>query len=155
MHPAYPLDAVVLLSGCDKTTPAMLIGRRLRRRARGHGDRRPMLRGNWRQEELGSGTDGWRTVGRAPRGPSHDEEWSEAESCMRSRPLMLMGTASTMASMAEALGMAARQRRDSRADRAGWRWPSWPAAARDMAEGRRAEAERDPDARRSTTPSAR
>src|SRR2546427_11624375 len=68
----------------------------------------PMLRGNWRQEELGSGTDGWRLWAERRGGRFADEEWSEAESCMSPSPghCMVMGTASTMAAMAEALGMA-------------------------------------------------
>src|SRR5213083_1651692 len=81
---AYPLDAVVLLSGCDKTTPAMLMGAASADVPAIIVTGGPMLRGKWRQEELGEG-----------------------ESCMSrsSGHCMVMGTASTMASMAEALGM--------------------------------------------------
>ena len=66
-----------------------------------------MLRGKWRQEELGSGTDLWRLWGERRAGNLSDEELCEAESCMSrsSGHCMVMGTASTMASMAEALGM--------------------------------------------------
>jgi len=105
---AYPLDAVVLLSGCDKTTPAMLMGAASSDVPAVMVTGGPMLRGNWRQEELGSGTDGWRLWAERRAGRLTDEEWSEAESCMSRSPghCMVMGTASTMASMAEALGMA-------------------------------------------------
>ncbi len=104
---AYPLDAVVLLSGCDKTTPAMLMGAASADVPAIIVTGGPMLRGMWRDQELGSGTDLWRlwAVRRADR--ITDEELCEAESCMSRSAghCMVMGTASTMASMAEALGM--------------------------------------------------
>src|SRR3989454_10685484 len=67
----------------------------------------PMLRGKWRTEELGSGTDAWRLWAERRAGRMSDEELCEAESCMSrsSGHCMVMGTASTMASIAEALGM--------------------------------------------------
>jgi L-arabonate dehydrase len=67
----------------------------------------PMLRGKWRTEELGSGTDAWRLWADRRADRLTDEELCEAESCMSrsSGHCMVMGTASTMASMAEALGM--------------------------------------------------
>ena len=67
----------------------------------------PMLRGQWRREELGSGTDAWRLWAERRAGRMSDEELCEAESCMSRSAghCMVMGTASTMASMAEALGM--------------------------------------------------
>jgi L-arabonate dehydrase len=104
---AYPLDAVVLLSGCDKTTPAMLMGAASADVPAIMVTGGPMLRGNWRQEELGSGTDLWRLWSERRAGRLTDEELCEAESCMSrsSGHCMVMGTASTMASMAEALGM--------------------------------------------------
>jgi L-arabonate dehydrase len=104
---AYPLDAVVLLSGCDKTTPAMLMGAASADVPTIMVTGGPMLRGMWRQEELGSGTDLWRLWAEKRAGRLTDEELCEAESCMSrsSGHCMVMGTASTMASMAEALGM--------------------------------------------------
>jgi len=104
---AYPLDAVVLLSGCDKTTPAMLMGAASADVPAVMVTGGPMLRGKWRTEELGSGTDLWRLWGERRAGRLTDEELCEAESCMSrsSGHCMVMGTASTMASMAEALGM--------------------------------------------------
>jgi L-arabonate dehydrase len=104
---AYPLDAVVLLSGCDKTTPAMLMGAASADVPAIMVTGGPMLRGVWRMEELGSGTDVWRLWAERRAGRLTDEELCEAESCMSrsSGHCMVMGTASTMASMAEALGM--------------------------------------------------
>ena len=104
---AYPLDAVVLLSGCDKTTPAMLMGAASADVPAIMVTGGPMLRGRWRTEDLGSGTDNWRLWAERRAERLSDEEWAEAESCMsRSNGhCMVMGTASTMASMVEALGM--------------------------------------------------
>jgi L-arabonate dehydrase len=104
---AYPLDAVVLLSGCDKTTPAMLMGAASADVPAVLVTGGPMLSGKWRAEELGSGTDGWRLWAEKRAGRISDEEFCEAESCMSrsSGHCMVMGTASTMASMGEALGM--------------------------------------------------
>src|SRR6184192_2335274 len=104
---AYPLDAVVLLSGCDKTTPAMLMGAASADIPALMVTGGPMLSGKWRQEELGSGTDLWRLWAERRAGRLSDEELCEAESCMSrsSGHCMVMGTASTMASMAEALGL--------------------------------------------------
>jgi dihydroxy-acid dehydratase len=104
---AYPLDAVVLLSGCDKTTPAMLMGAASADVPAIMVTGGPMLRGRWRTEDLGSGTDNWRLWAERRAERLSDEEWAEAESCMsRSNGhCMVMGTASTMASMAEALGI--------------------------------------------------
>ena len=103
---AYPLDAVVLLSGCDKTTPAMLMGAASADVPAIAVTGGPMLSGKWRAEELGSGTDGWRLWAERRAGRLTDEEFCEAESCMSRSAghCMVMGTASTMASMAEALG---------------------------------------------------
>ena len=105
---AYPLDGVVLLSGCDKTTPAMLMGAASADVPAVMVTGGPMLSGKWRAEELGSGTDGWRLWADKRAGQITDEEFCEAESCMSRSAghCMVMGTASTMASMAEALGMA-------------------------------------------------
>jgi dihydroxy-acid dehydratase len=105
---AYPLDAVVLLSGCDKTTPAMLMGAASADVPAVMVTGGPMLSGKWRDQELGSGTDGWRLWAEKRAGQITDEEFCEAESCMSRSAghCMVMGTASTMASMAEALGMA-------------------------------------------------
>src|SRR5579872_306389 len=104
---AYPLDGVVLLCGCDKTTPAQLMGAASVDVPAIMVPGGPMLSGMWHGRELGSGTDVrkmWEEV-RAGRMP--EEEWCEIESCVSRSAghCTVMGTASTMASIAEGLGM--------------------------------------------------
>jgi Dehydratase family len=79
---AYPLDAAVLQSGCDKTTPAMLMGAASADIPAVMVTGGPMLSGKWRAEELGSGTDAWRLWAERRAGRLTDEELCEAESCM-------------------------------------------------------------------------
>jgi len=104
---AYPFDGVVLLSGCDKTTPAMLMGAASADVPAILLTGGPMLRGMWGSEELGSGTDVWRYWDERRAGRLGEEEWCELENCISRSTghCMVMGTASTMAAMAEALGM--------------------------------------------------
>ena len=104
---AYPLDAVVLLSGCDKTTPAMLMGAASADVPAIMVTGGPMLRGRWRAEDLGSGTDARRLWAEHRAERLSDEELCEVEACLSRSAghCMVMGTASTMAAMAEALGM--------------------------------------------------
>jgi L-arabonate dehydrase len=104
---AYPMDAVVLLCGCDKTTPAQLLGAASVDVPAIVVPGGPMLRGMWRGDALGSGTDTRRLWNDKRAGVISDEEWCEVESCISRSPghCMVMGTASTMTSMAEALGM--------------------------------------------------
>jgi dihydroxy-acid dehydratase len=104
---AYPLDAVVLLSGCDKTTPAMLMGAASADLPAIMVTVGPMLRGFWRGRELGSGTDVFRLGAEHYLGQLTDEDLADAEHAMNRSPghCMVMGTASTMACVAEALGM--------------------------------------------------
>src|SRR5471032_2122027 len=102
-----PLDGVVLLVGCDKTTPALLMGASsvdLPTVAVSGG---PMLSGKYRGTDIGSGTNTWSMSEDLRAGRITPDEFHEAESCMhRSHGhCMTMGTASTMASMVEALGM--------------------------------------------------
>jgi dihydroxy-acid dehydratase len=104
---ANPLDGVVLLVGCDKTTPALLMGAAsvdLPAIAVSGG---PMLSGKYRGMDIGSGTNVWSMSEDLRAGKLPLEEFHEAESCMhRSHGhCMTMGTASTMASMVEALGV--------------------------------------------------
>ncbi|MFI1169585.1 IlvD/Edd family dehydratase [Streptomyces sp. NPDC020801] len=104
---ANPLDAVVLLTGCDKTTPAALMG------AASAGvpaivlTGGPMLNGRFRGQAVGSGTDIWRMTEELRAGTITKEEFSEFESALNRSAghCMTMGTASTMACLAEALGM--------------------------------------------------
>ena len=102
-----PLDGVVLLVGCDKTTPALLMGAAsvdIPAIAVSGG---PMLSGKYRGTDIGSGTNVWSMSEDLRAGKITLEEFHEAESCMhRSHGhCMTMGTASTMASMVEALGV--------------------------------------------------
>src|SRR5512134_2608974 len=104
---ANPLDGVVLLVGCDKTTPALLMGAAsvdLPTVAVSGG---PMLSGKYRGTDIGSGTNVWSMSEDLRAGKISMEEFHEAESCMhRSHGhCMTMGTASTMASMVESLGV--------------------------------------------------
>ncbi len=104
---ANPLDAVVLLCGCDKTTPAQLMGAASADVPAIMVPGGPMLRGMWRGAEFGSGTDLRRAWDEYRAGRLGEEEWCEIESCVSRSAghCTVMGTASTMACLAEALGM--------------------------------------------------
>ncbi len=104
---ANPLDGVVLLMGCDKTTPALLMGASSVDLPAIGVSGGPMLSGKWRGKELGSGTGLWQMSEQVRAGTLSIQAFNEAESCMhRSHGhCMTMGTASTMASMVEALGV--------------------------------------------------
>ncbi|GAB2879547.1 IlvD/Edd family dehydratase [Streptomyces mayteni] len=104
---ANPLDGVVLLSGCDKTTPAMLMGAASVDLPALMVTGGPMLNGKYRGEDVGSGTHVWKFEEDLKTGRMTQEECFFAEGCMaRSNGhCMTMGTASTMACLAEALGM--------------------------------------------------
>jgi L-arabonate dehydrase len=102
-----PLDGVVLLMGCDKTTPALLMGAASCDLPTIGLSGGPMLSGKFHGHDLGSGTGVWQMSEMVRSGEMKREEFFEAESCMhRSKGhCMTMGTASTMASMVEALGI--------------------------------------------------
>ena len=104
---SHPIDGVVLMGGCDKTTPALLMGAASMDIPAIFVPAGPMLRGNYRNQFLGSGTDSWRFWDELRAGTIGEEEWYEAESGIARSPghCMTMGTASTMTSAAEALGM--------------------------------------------------
>ncbi len=104
---ANPLDGVVLLMGCDKTTPALLMGAASVDLPAIGVSGGPMLSGWYKGERIGSGTNTWSLSEDLRAGKITREEFHEAESCMhRSHGhCMTMGTASTMASMVEALGI--------------------------------------------------
>jgi L-arabonate dehydrase len=105
---ANPLDGVVLLMGCDKTTPSLLMGAASCDLPTIGLSGGPMLSGKFHGRDIGSGTGVWQMSEAVRSGEMTKEEFSEAESCMhRSKGhCMTMGTASTMACMVEALGMA-------------------------------------------------
>jgi L-arabonate dehydrase len=105
---ANPLDGVVLLMGCDKTTPSLLMGAASVDIPTIGISGGPMLSGHFRGKQIGSGTGVWQMSEDVRAGKMAQEEFTAAESCMhRSKGhCMTMGTASTMASMVEALGVA-------------------------------------------------
>jgi len=102
-----PLDGVVLLMGCDKTTPSLLMGAASCDLPTIGISGGPMLTGHFRGKQIGSGTGVWQMSEDVRGGRMTQEEFTAAESCMhRSKGhCMTMGTASTMASMVEALGV--------------------------------------------------
>ncbi len=104
---ANPIDGVVLLSGCDKTTPAQLMGAACADLPSIMVTGGPMLSGRWGTQAVGSGTDGRRVFEELKAGRITEEQIREIESCISRSAghCNVMGTASTMASMAEALGM--------------------------------------------------
>src|SRR5262245_33638939 len=104
---ANPLDGVVLLFGCDKTTPSLIMGAASVDLPTVGVSGGPMLSGKYRGTDIGSGTNVWSMSEDLRAGKLTLEEFHEAESCMhRSHGhCMTMGTASTMASMVEALGL--------------------------------------------------
>lgn len=103
-----PLDGVVLLVGCDKTTPSLLMGAASVDIPAIVVTGGPMLNGWFQGERVGSGTHLWKFSEAVKAGEMTQEEFLEAEAAMSRSPgsCNTMGTASTMASMAEALGMA-------------------------------------------------
>jgi dihydroxy-acid dehydratase len=102
-----PMDGVVLLMGCDKTTPSLLMGAASCDLPTIGISGGPMLSGHFRGKQIGSGTGVWQMSEDVRAGKMSKEEFTAAESCMhRSKGhCMTMGTASTMASMVEALGV--------------------------------------------------
>jgi L-arabonate dehydrase len=104
---ANPIDGVVLLCGCDKTTPAQLMGAASADIPAIMVPGGPMLSGQWKDRKLGSGTDGRKLFDLFRTGRLSEEEWSEIEGGISRSAghCTVMGTASTMTSLAEALGM--------------------------------------------------
>jgi len=102
-----PIDGAVLMGGCDKTTPGLLMGAISMNIPAIYLPAGPMLRGNWNGEILGSGTDVWKYWAEKCAGNMTDCEWNEMEDgiARSAGHCMTMGTASTMTSMAESLGM--------------------------------------------------
>lgn len=102
-----PIDGVVLLAGCDKTTPALLMGAASCDLPSLMLSGGPMLNGKFRGRDIGSGTDVWKFSEDVRCGAMSMCEFLEAEACMSRSAghCMTMGTASTMACVVEALGM--------------------------------------------------
>jgi len=103
---SYPADGAVLMGGCDKTTPALLMGAISMNIPAIFMPGGPMLRGDWRGQFLGSGSDVWKYWAEKRAGNLTEQAWEEIEyGIARSYGhCMTMGTASTMTSAAEALG---------------------------------------------------
>lgn len=104
---AYGIDGVVLLGGCDKTTPGQLMGAASVDLPTIVVSSGPMLNGKWQGKDIGSGTDVWKFSEEVRAGEMSLKDFMAAESGMsRSKGVcMTMGTASTMASLVEAMGM--------------------------------------------------
>jgi dihydroxy-acid dehydratase len=103
----HPLDGAVLMGGCDKTTPALIMGAVSAGLPAVFVPAGPMLRGNWRREALGSGSDAWKYWAELRAGNISPADWEDIESGIARSPghCMTMGTASTMTALAETLGL--------------------------------------------------
>jgi dihydroxy-acid dehydratase len=101
-----PLDGAVLLGGCDKTTPGLLMGAISADLPSVYVPAGPMLRGNFRGGVLGSGSDAWKFWDERRAGDFSEEEWQALEDGIARSPgiCMTMGTAATMTALAEVLG---------------------------------------------------
>ena len=104
---SYPLDGVVLMGGCDKTVPGLVMGALSAGLPLIFLPAGPMLRGTWRGQPLGSGTDSWRYWAERRAGLLDDTSWTEIEDGIARSPghCMTMGTASTMTAAVDALGL--------------------------------------------------
>ncbi|MEZ5728697.1 MAG: L-arabinonate dehydratase [Burkholderiaceae bacterium] len=104
---SHPVDGAVLMGGCDKTTPGLLMGAFSAGYPAIYVPGGPMLRGNWKGQALGSGSDVWKYWDERRAGTITDAQWLEVEAGIARSygHCMTMGTASTMTAIAEALGM--------------------------------------------------
>jgi dihydroxy-acid dehydratase len=104
---SHPLDGAVLMGGCDKTTPGLIMGAISMGIPAIYIPAGPMLRGNWRGQYLGSGSDVWKYWTEKRAGNITDDEWDEMENGIARSfgTCMVMGTAATMMAIAEALGL--------------------------------------------------
>ncbi|HZP76500.1 MAG TPA: L-arabinonate dehydratase [Pseudolabrys sp.] len=105
---SHPIDGAVLLGGCDKTTPGLLMGAISMGLPAIYVPAGPMLRGNWRGNVLGSGSDTWKYWDEKRAGRITEEDWAEIEGGIARSfgTCMVMGTAATMMAIAEGMGMA-------------------------------------------------
>jgi dihydroxy-acid dehydratase len=104
---SHPIDGVVLMGGCDKTTPGLVMGAISMGLPSIYVPAGPMLRGNWRGNPLGSGSDAWKYWDEKRAGKIGDAEWNEIEGGIARSfgTCMVMGTAATMMAITEALGL--------------------------------------------------
>jgi dihydroxy-acid dehydratase len=105
---SYPADGAVLMGGCDKTTPAIVMGAISMNLPAIYMPAGPMLSGHWRGTQLGSGSDTWKYWAELRAGNITERDWQEIEDGIARSPgtCMTMGTAATMMSITEALGLA-------------------------------------------------
>ena len=103
---SYPADGAVLMGGCDKTTPALVMGAISMNLPAIYLPAGPMLSGHWRETTLGSGSDSWKYWAELRAGTISEKDWQEIEDSIARSPgtCMTMGTAATMMSLAEVLG---------------------------------------------------
>ncbi|HEX7966595.1 MAG TPA: L-arabinonate dehydratase [Stellaceae bacterium] len=104
---ANPIDGVVLMGGCDKTVPALVMGATSMNLPAIFVPAGPMLRGHWQGKQLGSGSDVWKYWAELRAGNIEEEDWQGIEDgiARSAGTCMTMGTASTMAAVVEALGL--------------------------------------------------
>ena len=104
---SHPIDGVVLMGGCDKTTPALTMGAISVNLPMIFLPAGPMLRGNYKGKYLGSGSDGWKYWDELRAGKITNEDWLDVEAGIARSygHCMTMGTASTMTAIAEAMGL--------------------------------------------------
>jgi dihydroxy-acid dehydratase len=104
---SHPIDGAVLLGGCDKTTPGLVMGAISMGIPAIYVPAGPMLRGNWRGQYLGSGSDVWKYWTEKRAGNVSEEQWDEMEAGIARSygTCMVMGTAATMMAITEALGL--------------------------------------------------
>jgi dihydroxy-acid dehydratase len=102
----YPVDGAVLMGGCDKTTPALIMGATSMNIPAIYLPAGPMLNSHWRDRTLGSGSDVWKYWDELRAGRITEADWKEIEDSIARSPgtCMTMGTAATMMALAEALG---------------------------------------------------
>ncbi|MGL5117280.1 MAG: L-arabinonate dehydratase, partial [Beijerinckiaceae bacterium] len=103
----HPVDGVILMGGCDKTTPGLILGATSAGLPAIFIPAGPMLRGNWQGKILGSGSDAFKYWDERRAGNISDKAWGEMEIGIARSPgvCMTMGTASTMTALADVLGM--------------------------------------------------
>jgi dihydroxy-acid dehydratase len=104
---SYPADGAVLMGGCDKTTPGLVMGATSMNLPAIYLPAGPMLNGRWRADTLGSGSDSWKYWAELRAGTITERDWQEIEDGIARSPgtCMTMGTAATMMSIAESLGL--------------------------------------------------
>ena len=104
---SHPIDGAVLMGGCDKTTPALIMGAISMGLPAIYVPAGPQLRGNWRGLELGSGSDAWKYWDEKRAGRISEDDWTELEGGIARSfgTCMVMGTAATMMAIAETLGL--------------------------------------------------